>query len=402
MSKKGDKALTPQIAFTGTKATITAWAGAVVGMEAIATDTAEKGAHDGAIWQWSPIAGGGSAAWGAISGTLSSQTDLQTVLDSKVDENIGIAGATKTKITYDAKGLVTSGADATTADVADSTNKRYVTDANLTVIGDTSGVNTGDNATNATSNTYADGKVADAITDGVTNVAPSQNVVFDALALKQPLDSDLTAIAALSPANDDIIQRKAGVWTNRTMEQVANDMVVRIATGAISAFAGASAPTGYLLCNGAAVSRTTYAGLFAVCSTTYGVGDGSATFNVPNLKGRVIAGYDSAQMEFDAVGETGGAKKHTLATSEMPAHNHTGDPHNHTQNPHKHRAGWVYGGGVASWRFENGAIDGGAGADTNDTTATNNETTAANRNTGGNGEHNNLQPYMALNYIIKT
>jgi hypothetical protein len=74
---------------------------------------------------------------------------LQTVLDSKVDENAAITGATKTKITFDAKGLVTSGADATTADIADSVDKRYVTDSQLTVIGNTSGTNTGDNATNS-------------------------------------------------------------------------------------------------------------------------------------------------------------------------------------------------------------------------------------------------------------
>jgi hypothetical protein len=74
---------------------------------------------------------------------------IQTQLDSKVDENAAITGATKTKITYDAKGLVTSGADATTADIADSLNKRYVTDAQATVIGNTSGTNTGDNATNS-------------------------------------------------------------------------------------------------------------------------------------------------------------------------------------------------------------------------------------------------------------
>jgi hypothetical protein len=73
----------------------------------------------------------------------------QTALDLKVDENAAITGATKTKITYDAKGLVTAGADATTADIADSTNKRYVTDAQATVIGNTSGTNTGDNATNS-------------------------------------------------------------------------------------------------------------------------------------------------------------------------------------------------------------------------------------------------------------
>jgi hypothetical protein len=61
-----------------------------------------------------------------------------------VQKNSAITGATKTKITYDSKGLVTAGADATTADIADSSNKRYVTDANLTVIGNTSNTNTGD------------------------------------------------------------------------------------------------------------------------------------------------------------------------------------------------------------------------------------------------------------------
>jgi hypothetical protein len=74
---------------------------------------------------------------------------IQTQLDGKVDENAAITGATKTKITYDAKGLVTAGADATTADISDSSNKRYVTDAQLTVIGNTSGTNSGDNATNS-------------------------------------------------------------------------------------------------------------------------------------------------------------------------------------------------------------------------------------------------------------
>lgn len=94
------------------------------------------------------IAGGGGT-WGSITGTLSSQTDLQTALDGKVDENTAITGATKTKITYDAKGLVTAGADATTADIADSMNRRYVTDAQLVVVGNTSGTNTGDNAVNS-------------------------------------------------------------------------------------------------------------------------------------------------------------------------------------------------------------------------------------------------------------
>jgi len=121
---------------------------------------------------------------------IADTTGLQTALDGKVDENASITGATKTKITYDAKGLVTAGDDATTADIADSSNKRYVTDAQLTVIGNTSGTNTGDQD----------------------------------LSGLQPLDADLTAIAALAPSNDDIIQRKAGAWTNRSIAQLKADL----------------------------------------------------------------------------------------------------------------------------------------------------------------------------------
>jgi len=75
--------------------------------------------------------------------------DWGVPIASLVLGNSSITWATKTKITYDAKGLVTAGADATTADIADSTNKRYVTDANLTTIGNQSGTNTGDNAVNS-------------------------------------------------------------------------------------------------------------------------------------------------------------------------------------------------------------------------------------------------------------
>jgi hypothetical protein len=71
-------------------------------------------------------------------------TAQQAALDLKVDKNGAITGATKTKVTYDSKGLVTAGTDATTADIPDSTNKRYVTDAQSTVLGNTSGTNTGD------------------------------------------------------------------------------------------------------------------------------------------------------------------------------------------------------------------------------------------------------------------
>jgi hypothetical protein len=113
-------------------------------------------------------------------------TATQTALDGKVDENSAITGATKTKITYDAKGLVTAGADATTADIASSTDKRYVTDAQLVVVGNTSGTNTGDNATNsqysglAASKEDVSNKSTSVTTDQASNTKyPSVKSVYD-------------------------------------------------------------------------------------------------------------------------------------------------------------------------------------------------------------------------------
>jgi hypothetical protein len=132
------------------------------------------------------IAISSAVAWGGVTGTLSNQTDLQTALDGKVDENSSITGATKTKVTYDAKGLVTAGADATTADIASSTDKRYVTDAQLVVVGNTSGTNTGDNATNsqysglAASKEDVANKSTSVTTDQASNTKyPSVKAVYD-------------------------------------------------------------------------------------------------------------------------------------------------------------------------------------------------------------------------------
>jgi hypothetical protein len=132
------------------------------------------------------IAISSAVAWGGVTGTLSNQTDLQNALDGKVDENSAITGATKTKVTYDQKGLVTAGADATTADIADSTNRRYVTDAQSTVIGNTSGTNTGDNATNsqysglAASKEDVANKSTSVTTDQASNTKyPSVKAVYD-------------------------------------------------------------------------------------------------------------------------------------------------------------------------------------------------------------------------------
>jgi len=188
--------------------------------------------------------------------------------------------------------------------------------------------------------------------------------------------------------------------------------------GNITATARSTAPSGYLICDGSSVSRTEYSTLFAAIGTAYGVGDGSTTFGIPNLKGRVIVGVDAVQPEFDVRGEVGGSKAETLTTAQMPAHTHIQDAHNHTQNSHNHTQNahghtvlrsTTAGGG--SNRFSQGpaptsattAEDLGTTVATNiATTATNIAATATNQNTGGGGAHNNLQPYMALQYLIKT
>jgi microcystin-dependent protein len=151
-----------------------------------------------------------------------------------------------------------------------------------------------------------------------------------------------------------------------------------VPAGVVDMFAGSTAPSGYLLCDGSAVSRTTYSKLFTAIGTTYGAGDGSTTFNVPNLKGKVAVGLDSADTSFDALGETGGEKTHTLSVAEMPSHSHS-----KTVIPKDTQ--WVAPSQGWNYSFTDG------------TTYTQNTD-----NTGGDGAHNNLQPYIVLNYIIKT
>ena len=166
-------------------------------------------------------------------------------------------------------------------------------------------------------------------------------------------------------------------------------------TGTVLPYAGINAPTGYLFCDGDAISRSTYSDLFDVIQTTYGVGDNSTTFNIPDLRGRVIAGQDdmggtsadrltglSGGVNGDNLGATGGSETHLLTSAEsgLPAHRHTVSDSNNSGTT------------VGSWAF------GDEGDGTEESVNETNDVTAQNASSA----HNNIQPTIILNYIIKT
>lgn len=178
----------------------------------------------------------------------------------------------------------------------------------------------------------------------------------------------------------------------------------------------ATAPAGFVILTGANLSRTTYAGLFALWGTSFGVGDGSTTFGTPNPLGKVPVGKDASQTEFATLGQTGGAKTHALTTAEMPSHNHTQDAHNHTQNSHTHTdyghnhgSGTIHGGssgyahvagGGGGWTFGSLATLATGAAALSSTAAVNNATTATNQAAGSGTAHSILDPYFVVNFIV--
>jgi microcystin-dependent protein len=191
-------------------------------------------------------------------------------------------------------------------------------------------------------------------------------------------------------------------------------------SGKMSMFGGPAGniPVNHLLCYGQAVSRTTYAALFAAIGTTHGAGDGTTTFNLPDMRGRAPVGHDSmggvaagvVSLGSSNLGAAFGEQNHVLITAEIPSHGHgvTDPGHVHGINDPSHIHS-ITESILASGPSANEAVPG--GGINNATANTNASTTGISIQAAGTGisiqangggtSHNNLQPSMFLNIIIR-
>lgn len=190
----------------------------------------------------------------------------------------------------------------------------------------------------------------------------------------------LRASVTASSSGGVVVNFPAGnkyVWQDAT----ASALNYVCPVGAMLDFAGSVVPTGWLACDGSAVSRTTYAALFAVIGTTWGSGDGSTTFNVPDLRGRTAVGSGTGSgLTARTLAATGGEETHQLTTTEMPSHTHS----------------MVANADIVAIRNTTG------GANTYPSGLSPLVTIPQNTGSAGsNGAHNNMQPFVVTTKIIK-
>lgn len=178
-----------------------------------------------------------------------------------------------------------------------------------------------------------------------------------------------------------------------------------IPIGVVLPFASGTVPQGWLLCAGQTVSRTTYADLFTVIGTTYGSGDGSTTFGLPDLRGRAVAGRDNmngtaasrlSSTHFGAngqsLGQSGGAESHTLTSAQMPSHSH------YVANTDATTSGTP---GVSGSQAVVIANDFGSSKNYTLHGTSTAATVGQSSSTGSGSAHSNMPPTFILNYIIK-
>lgn len=177
-------------------------------------------------------------------------------------------------------------------------------------------------------------------------------------------------------------------------------------SGAIVQFAGASSPTGYLICDGSLLTRADYPRLFAAIGTQYNIGgETSAQFRIPDLKGRVPVGRNSSDTDFDTLGEKVGNKTELLDLTHIPSHSHDeGTLIAASSGSHSH----TYSGTSVSNTTTTGSqpristLGSGGNYTTNSTGSHTHDITGSTGLTGDGQPHKNIQPSIVLNYIIKT
>jgi microcystin-dependent protein len=222
-------------------------------------------------------------------------------------------------------------------------------------------------------------------------------------AVASQVNANFTAVKSFVEAISSGVNIDSGAVTAAKLDSGLTNTFVPL--GGLVPYAGASAPAGgkWMLADGAAISRSSYAALFALVGTTYGAGDGTTTFNLPNLKGRVVVGLDATQTEFDALGETGGAKSVTLtaAQSGLVAHSHsiTDVQHSHSVSGEEVPNELNINGdaqNVLESAFASFLTSENTGLAYTGITGTQ-SVSSANASQG----HENLQPYAVLNYLVR-